>query len=140
VDFQKAEAANAAVDMAEAAASVARALAVLDALDEHRDSLTSHDRYDRAFAAWQTMTDIDVPLTDEQVTAVAARVWVHLPEEAMVDLVDAHFGEHEKRIRLADGSGLVWLPDAETLILSGVLPGLGFVDAVLTRMATPRRA
>jgi len=110
----------AAVDQSEIAAQLARAVAVFDALDEHREHLAPHHLYDRAYATWQSFVDIDIPLPDEHVATVALRAGIYLApyEEVLVDLVDVQFGEHEKRIVLDGARGLAWMPADESLILS----------------------
>lgn len=124
------EAAVAAVNAAEAAGNVARAAMIFDALDEHADQLTLMDRYDFAFYAWGDMVNIDVPIADEDIAAMILRAARHIPEHTVVDLVDAQFGDQEKRIRLDDGRGLTWLPGDHIAILSTPIAG-GVVDAVI---------
>lgn len=139
MDHEAHEAAVNAVTAAEIAAHTARAMAVFDALDEHAEHLTSHDRYDFAFSACMAFLDGESPLDDERFAAVVLRAARHMPESSILDLVDAEYPDREKRIRLADGSGFVWLPDDDALILSS-RHGDVVVDAVLARPSTREAA
>lgn len=137
MDHQNQQAALAAVTRAELAAQTARALAVFDAIDEQSPNLSEHDRYDLAYSTWQAFVDIDSALPDNDVAKVAIRASQHMPEEALIDLVDVQFGEHEKRIRLDEEHGLVWLPEDDTLILTYPARLAGYtIDAVLARPRT----
>jgi hypothetical protein len=126
------EAAIAAVTAVEIAASMARAVAVFDALDQHAEHLTSNDRYDVALTNWRSFADVDANVPDRDVAALAVRAYPHLPEETLVDLIDIAFGEHDRDVETPGGGRLVWLPKAETVILSAPVAG-GFIDAVLAR-------
>lgn len=127
-------AALAVISKTEADANVARAMLVFDALDDQSSRLTDHDRYDAAYAAWQTCMDVDSPIADADIVRLAIRAARHIGEEQLVDLVDAQLGEHEKRIRVDAEHGLVWLPEDDCLILTYPAPFGGYViDAVLMR-------
>lgn len=127
-----------AITAAQLAAQTARAASVFDAIDQQAERLTSHDRYDYAYSTWEAFVEIDQQLLDEDIARIAIRAARHMPEEAIIDLVDVQYGEHEKRIRFDDGSGLVWLPDDDTLILTYPLSRDRAVDAVLSRPAKLR--
>jgi len=135
MDHEAHEAAVLAVNAADAAAHTTRVLAVFDALDANAENLTGHDRYDFAWSAWQTFVDHEGTLSDEAFATVLLRAAAHLPESTVIDLVDAEFPDREKRIRLADGTGFVWLPDDDALILSTRVGGIQ-ADAVLARPST----
>lgn len=126
------ETAIAAVNQARAAANTARAMSVLDALDANAQHLTRFDLADEAEAVWHTFTETDLHLSDEDVATVMLRAAHYIGEERVVDLIDIHFGEHEKRITLADGACLVWMPDLECVIASYPVAG-GAVDVVFGR-------
>lgn len=129
---QQNEAAVAAVNQAEAAGNVARAAMIFDAIDAQTAHLTDMDRYDFAFYTWSDMVNIDVPISDDDITAMILRAARHLPEHTVIDLLEVQFGAVEKRIRLDAGRGLTWLPGDHIAILSKPVPG-GIVDAVLGR-------
>jgi len=122
----------AAVHQACAAANTARALQVLDALDANAQHLTRFDLADEAESVWQTFTDIDVALPDEDVAKVMLRAAMYLGEERVVDFIDIQFGEHEKRITLPDGARLVWMPDLE-YVLAAFPVESGTVEVVFGR-------
>lgn len=129
-------AALAEIGRAEAAANVARALTVFDALDDQAPRLTASDRYDAAFAAWQTCMDVDWPVDDVDTARLAIRASHHMPEEALIDLVDVQYGEHEKWIRVDEQHALVWLPEDDALILTFPTHAGRVIDAVLARPRT----
>ena len=129
------ETAVAAVEQAIASASVARALAVFDALDANADHLTDSDRYDYSLREWNLMVDVDWPIPNEDIARATIRAAAHLPEHTMVDLIDAHFGEADTAVRLDDGSYLRWMPADETVIISFTSGGRTNV-VVLARTVT----
>lgn len=126
------------LDQAEATANVARATFMFDAIDEAAPRLTEWQRQDYALRTWRLCMEEGPAIPDNDVAALTIRAAKHLHEEMLVDLVDAQFGEHEKRIRLDGDQGAVtWLPDDEVLILSYPSRMLGgTVDAVLARPRT----
>ena len=127
------DAAVAAVHAAAAAGRLRTAFDVLTALDTYKRDLSSFDRHDFAYQAWKLATDdMQDTLTDENVVRLTARMSAHVAGDTLVDLIDIHFNEVEKRIRLDDAHGLVWLPDVGTLILSIPVQGGALVaDVVL---------
>lgn len=139
MDHEAHEAAVLAVTAADAAAHTARALAVFDALDAHAEHLTGHDRYDFAWSTWHTFTSHEGTLSDEAFATVLLRAARHLPESTVIDFVDAEFPDAEKQIRLADGTGFVWLPDDDALIIS-TRHGDTVADSVLIRASARAKA
>lgn len=127
-------AALAAISRTEAEANVARAMVVFDAIDEQSPRLSEHDRYDAAYAAWQTCVDLDGPIPDEDIARLTLRTARHIPEEQLIDLVDVQLGEQAKEIRIDEHHGLTWMPDDDCLILTypSNLAGT-VVEAVLVR-------
>lgn len=135
----KSAAAYAAVGKAEAAAHVVCALAVFDAIDGHTDDLTPQQRYDLAFAAWQTCVDCSAGMDETDVARLAIRAYPHLPEEALIDLVDIQLGDqHTEIVLLDDKSRLDWRPDDDAMILSFPARGGAHIEAVLLRRVRTR--
>lgn len=126
------EAAIAAVEAAESAGNVAAARIVFDALDASTPNLTAMDRYDFVLATWQRLIDPSPTISDDDFAVLIARAANHLPEHTIIDLVDARFGDTEKRIRLDDGHGLTWAPDERFAVVSFPVRGLGIADIVFT--------
>ncbi len=116
-------------------AAIAHANAVYDALDKHWEDLDRAERYDIAAETWRVTADTDARLTDDDIVRLINRAADHLPSALVVDLIDIHFGEHEKKITTADDFRLTWLPDDGTLIIGAPIGG-GVVDA---RMFTGKK-
>jgi hypothetical protein len=122
----------AAIERAETAGSLTAALAVFDALDQHAADLTAMDRYDFALSTWSRHVDGEFAFTDAEIVTLVVRAAAHLPEHTVIDLVEARFGDEEKRIRLDDGRGLAWFPGDDIAVLSWPMAG-GIADIVLGR-------
>jgi hypothetical protein len=131
--LQDNETAVAAITQAEIDGNLAAARIIFDALDAHTTNLSPFDRHDFTLSTWSRFID-GQNYTDEQFVEVTLRAAAHLPDYAVIDLVDAQYGDREVRTRLDDERGLVWLPADEVLILSTPVGGM-VADMVLGRRA-----
>ncbi|MDR7113917.1 hypothetical protein J2X03_003819 [Microbacterium trichothecenolyticum] len=107
------------------------ALAVCDALDEHRLTLTAAELHDLAFGAWREFIDYDQTIPLRDVAAVFLRTALYVPEQIAIDLAAETFdADAETWQRFPDGSGIRWIPADEVLILS-YAAGPGHVPTIV---------